>query len=392
MKYVSSEQIPKKSNSKVEEEEEDKTPKRRTGLKRRHKKKMLQAIIPMMFGMKSAGTVIFALAMVTALTMKAFVASKLALLVTVGMALKRLYETYGQGVGLQNHPYLYSQYPIDFPSASSHQYSVSGANPQFGTQEMYNPVLTPHQHELLQQNDASAQQSQQAPTLYNSTRATERWDGKSKLQQFIEPLIDGFKSFVDPIASVFYQAMPATFRGLNSDVSTQKSIEEVKEEVKRPREILLPQPRNIAQRKMNYRNSLTHRPKKYNELKFDLDKLKHNKDLHDYVKTKKYKYNYPNTYYYPRVKYFVNPHSFNPKINNSRLTPYRKESNGYNSTPNVLWNIANFFKGLFSPPGLSPLSQPSMPMPMYMMPGAMQMYGQAMAMPEMHHMHTMAMT
>lgn len=196
---------------------------------------------------------------------------------------------------------------------------------------MYNPALAPHQHELLQSNDASAQQSQQAPTLYNSTRATERWDGKSKLQQFIEPFIDGFKSFIEPIASVFYRAMPATFRGLNSDVSTQKSIEEVKEEVKRPREILLPQPRNIAQRKMTYRNSFTHRPKKYNELKFDLDKLKHNKDLHDYVKTKKYKYNYPNTYYYPRVKYFVNPHSFNPKINNSRLTPYRKEPHGYYS-------------------------------------------------------------
>lgn len=51
----------------------------------------------MMFGMKSAGTVIFALVMVTALTLKAFVASKLALAVTVGMAVKRLYETYGQG-------------------------------------------------------------------------------------------------------------------------------------------------------------------------------------------------------------------------------------------------------------------------------------------------------
>lgn len=50
-----------------------------------------------MFGMKSAGTVIFAMAVVTALTLKAFVASKLALVVTVGMALKRLYESYYSG-------------------------------------------------------------------------------------------------------------------------------------------------------------------------------------------------------------------------------------------------------------------------------------------------------
>ncbi|XP_048001450.1 uncharacterized protein LOC125238218 [Leguminivora glycinivorella] len=90
-----SEQVPKKSNSKVEEEE-DKTPKR-TGLRRRQKKKVLQAVIPLMFGMKSAGAVIFAMALVTALTLKAYVASKLALMVTVGMAIKKLYETYGQG-------------------------------------------------------------------------------------------------------------------------------------------------------------------------------------------------------------------------------------------------------------------------------------------------------
>lgn len=63
----------------------------------RRNKKVLQALIPMVFGMKSAGTVIFAMAVVTALTIKAFLASKLALLVTVGMALKRLYESYGTG-------------------------------------------------------------------------------------------------------------------------------------------------------------------------------------------------------------------------------------------------------------------------------------------------------
>ncbi|XP_061723361.1 uncharacterized protein LOC133529624 isoform X1 [Cydia pomonella] len=330
-----SEQVPKKSNSKVEEEE-DKTPKR-TGLKRRQKKKVLQAVIPLMFGMKSAGAVIFSMALVTALTLKAYVASKLALMVTVGMAIKKLYETYGQGVGLQNHPYLYSQYPIDFPSASSqHTYSVPGMNAQFGP-EMYNPALAPHSHELLQQNDASAQQSQQQPTLLvNSTRASERWDGKSKLLQFIEPIVDGFKNLIDPIANVFYDAMPATFRGLTSDVSTTKSIEDVKEKVKKPREILVPQPRNIAQRKMTYKKSMSQRPKKYNELKLDLDKMKHNKDFHDYVKTKKYKYNYPNTYYYPRVKYFVNPHSFYSKTNNTRLIPYKKDTLNTNIVIDVL--------------------------------------------------------
>lgn len=47
--------------------------------------------------MKSAGAVIFAFALVSTLTMKAFVASKLALVVTIGMALKRLYDTYSTG-------------------------------------------------------------------------------------------------------------------------------------------------------------------------------------------------------------------------------------------------------------------------------------------------------
>lgn len=64
---------------------------------RRHRKKVLQALIPMFFGMKSAAIVIFAMTVVTVLTLKAFVASKMALIVTVGMALKRLYENYGTG-------------------------------------------------------------------------------------------------------------------------------------------------------------------------------------------------------------------------------------------------------------------------------------------------------
>lgn len=183
-------------------------------------------------------------------------------------------------------------------------------------------------NEIIHQSDASAQQSQQAPTmLVNSTRAAERWDGKSKLLKFLEPIIDGIKYIVDPIANAFYGAMPATFRGLSSDASKAKSVEPVDDDldeleiVKKPRQILVPQPRNIAQRKMTYRKN-RHRPKKYADLKVTLDRLKQNKDLHDYVKTKKYKFNYPNTYFYPRVKYFVNPNTFY-KPNNSRLMPYR---------------------------------------------------------------------
>lgn len=57
----------------------------------------MQALIPLLFGMKSAGAVIFAFTLVAALTIKAFVASKLALLVTVGMAVKKLYESYSTG-------------------------------------------------------------------------------------------------------------------------------------------------------------------------------------------------------------------------------------------------------------------------------------------------------
>lgn len=231
-------------------------------------------------------------------------------------------------VGLQNHPYLYSQYPIDFPSASSHAYSVSGVSPQFASPEMYNPTAlgnNPHAHELLQQADASAQQSQQAPTLQlvNNTRASERWDGKSKLLKLLEPVLEKIRSFIDPIANVFY-SMPATFRGLNSDVATKSYEPEVAEEsVVQPKVILLPQPRLIAQRKMNYRKAYKQKPKKYTELKISLERLKHNKDLYDYIKTKKYKYNYPHTFYYPKVKFFVNPNSFLSKPNNSRLRPYK---------------------------------------------------------------------
>lgn len=232
-------------------------------------------------------------------------------------------------IGLQNHPYLYSQYPIDFPSATSHTYSVGGISPQFGSPELYSPTaLGSHSHvqELIQQNDASAQSSQQAPTVVlNSTRAAERWDGKSKLLRYLEPVVDKIRSFVDPIASVFYDAMPATFRGLNSAVSTAKSVEsEVEEKAKSPREFLIPQPRHIAQRKISQRKPVRYRPKKYVEFKVDLDKLKHNKDFVEYVKTKKYKHNYPNTYYYPRIKYYVNPSMFIPKPNNNRLSLYRK--------------------------------------------------------------------
>jgi hypothetical protein len=69
---------------------------------RRQKKKVLMAVIPLLFGMKSAAVVIFAMAIVTVLTLKAFVASKAALLVTVGMAVKKLYENYSSGWVLLN--------------------------------------------------------------------------------------------------------------------------------------------------------------------------------------------------------------------------------------------------------------------------------------------------
>lgn len=198
--------------------------------------------------------------------------------------------------------------------------------------------MASHQADILPHNDASAQQSQQAPTvqLLNSTRASERWDGKSKLEKLLEPIVNGIRSYVDPIANVFY-SMPATFRGLSSDVTTMKTVEEEK----KPREILVAQPRFIAQRKMNYRKAYRPRPKKYTELNLDLDKLKKNKDLYDYLKTKKYKYNYQNTYFYPRVKYFVNPNTFLVKPKNTRLVPYRKEIIPNVSTPKSNVTIVN---------------------------------------------------
>ncbi|CAG9569470.1 unnamed protein product [Danaus chrysippus] len=252
------EPLPKKATGKDEDDEKHKRLQIRPIKRRRHRRKVMQAVIPLLFGMKSAGVVIFGLFMVSVITIKAFLASKMALMVTVGMAMKKLYESYSTGIGLQNHPYLYSQYPIDFPSATSHTYSVGGISPQFGSPELYSPTgLGSHSHtqELIQQNDASAQSSQQAPTvLLNSTRAAERWDGKSKLLRYLEPVVDKIRSFVDPIASVFYDAMPATFRGLNSAVSTAKSVEpEVEEKAKSPREFLIPQPRHIAQRKISHR-------------------------------------------------------------------------------------------------------------------------------------------
>lgn len=231
-------------------------------------------------------------------------------------------------VGLQNHPYLYSQYPIDFPSASSHAYSVTGVSPQFASQEMYNPTAMGAQaqtHDILQSQDARAQQSQQVSTqlLLNSTNAEQRWDGKSAILKYLEPIISTLKNVVSPITNVLYGTMP-TVRGLNSDVSTAKSVEANQvEEIKKPKEFLVPQPRFIRAQRKNFRKTRT-KPKKHTELKIDLDKLKHNKDLHDYIKTKKYKYNYPSTYYYPRVKYVINPTSFHIKPNNSRLIPYKK--------------------------------------------------------------------
>ena len=183
----------KKSSSESEEESgEDRINKiQKLGLKRKQKKKVMQVLLPLLFGMKSAGAVIFAFTLVAILTIKAFVASKMALLVSLGMAMKKFYDSYGGGVGLQTQPYLYSQYPIDFPSATSHAYSVSGVSPQFASPEMYNPTAMgthTHPHDILS-NDASAQQSQQAPTLQliNSTRAAERWDGYRRRPMYYGP-------------------------------------------------------------------------------------------------------------------------------------------------------------------------------------------------------------
>ncbi|XP_052744983.1 uncharacterized protein LOC112053142 isoform X3 [Bicyclus anynana] len=100
-----SDTVPKKSKSKDEEEViDDKSgnahinahikPIKRRGSKR----KVMQAIVPMLIGMKSAGIAVFGLFMVSIITIKAFLASKMALMVTIGMAVKKLYESYGNGV------------------------------------------------------------------------------------------------------------------------------------------------------------------------------------------------------------------------------------------------------------------------------------------------------
>ncbi|XP_026492472.1 uncharacterized protein LOC113398106 isoform X2 [Vanessa tameamea] len=94
-----SDEVPKKTKGKDEEEViEDKRVHIRPIKRRRHRRKVMQAVIPLLFGMKSAGVVIFALFMVSVITIKAFLASKMALMVTVGMAMKKLYESYGGGV------------------------------------------------------------------------------------------------------------------------------------------------------------------------------------------------------------------------------------------------------------------------------------------------------
>lgn len=55
-----------------------------------------------------------------------------------------------------------------------------------------------------------------------------------------------------------------------------------------------------------------------------MNRLKYNKDLEDYAKTKKYKYNYPHTNYYPKVKFIVNPNYYASK-HNTRLVPYKRD-------------------------------------------------------------------
>lgn len=203
---------------------------------------------------------------------------------------------------------------------------MNGVSPQFASPDIYNPtgLGQSNVHDILQ-HDANAQPSQQAPTLQliNGTRAAERWDGKSKLERLFDPIIKKFRRIIEPIATVVYDAMPATFRGLNT--ATTKSVDAI-EEVKTPREFLQPQPRLIAQRK----NARKNKPKKFSGIKISLNRLKHNKDLDDYVKNKKYKFNYPNTYYYPRIKHTVNPNQFLVKPNNSRLVPYKRKSSNMN--------------------------------------------------------------
>lgn len=61
---------------------------------RHSNKKVLQVLLPMFLGVKAASSMLVAIAAVTLLTFKAFLASKLALLVTGTMAVKKILESF----------------------------------------------------------------------------------------------------------------------------------------------------------------------------------------------------------------------------------------------------------------------------------------------------------
>nr|XP_037876667.1 uncharacterized protein LOC101740498 isoform X2 [Bombyx mori] len=140
-----SDQTSKKSSSKAEEDkEEDKSPK--LVIKRKHKKKVMQVLIPMLFGMKSAGAVIFAFTVVAVLTIKAFIASKLALMVTVGMALKKLYDSYGVGLPETSNVLwkLANYFRILFGLPTQPMsYAQTMSMPMYAFPQTYNPVTMP---------------------------------------------------------------------------------------------------------------------------------------------------------------------------------------------------------------------------------------------------------
>lgn len=58
---------------------------------------MMQMFLPVLLGFKAASTLVVAVAAVALLTFKAFVASKLALIVTISMVVKKFMESYGGG-------------------------------------------------------------------------------------------------------------------------------------------------------------------------------------------------------------------------------------------------------------------------------------------------------
>ncbi|XP_014355604.2 uncharacterized protein LOC106708570 isoform X2 [Papilio machaon] len=138
------ETVPKKAVVKAEDELEDKLPKSRIKRKR-PKKKVLQAVIPLLFGMKSTGAILFAMALVTAITMKAFFASKLALLVTIGMAMKKLYESYSNGVpGTSNVLWNLARYfriLFGSPEIPPLNNSASMSMPMYAMPQMYGPTM-----------------------------------------------------------------------------------------------------------------------------------------------------------------------------------------------------------------------------------------------------------